>query len=74
MVEVVRSNDPVYLSWAEAMLRAEGIASLMLDLHISAVEGNIGAFPRRLLVADDSLKRARQVLRDAAAAESPLDA
>ena len=73
MIEVVRSNDPVYLSWAEAMLRAEGIASLIVDLHVSAIEGNIGAFPRRLLVQDETLERAREVLRDAAAADLPLE-
>jgi Putative prokaryotic signal transducing protein len=72
--ELVRSNDPVYLSWAQAMLRGEGIESLLVDLHISGVEGNIGAFPRRLLVADDDLQAARQVLEEAGAAgQSGLD-
>ena len=48
---LVRSNDLVHLSWAQAMLAAEGIECVLADGHVSAIEGNIGAFPRRLLVA-----------------------
>lgn len=69
--ELVRSNDAVHLSWAQAMLRAEGIESLLVDLHVSAVEGNIGAFPRRLLVAEEDLGESRRILEDAAAASEP---
>jgi hypothetical protein len=69
LVEVVRSNDLVHLSWAQAMLQAEGIPFLLADAHVSSVEGNIGAFPRRLLVLDEDLQRARRVLADAAGAE-----
>lgn len=66
MVELVRSNDLVHLSWAEAMLTAAGIDCLMADAYVSGVEGNIGAFPRRLLVADVDRRRAEQVLAEAA--------
>jgi hypothetical protein len=69
LVEVVRSNDLVHLSWAQAMLQAEGIPFLLADAHISSVEGSIGAFPRRLLVLEEDLDRARQVLAEAAGAE-----
>jgi hypothetical protein len=35
----------------------------VLDAHVSGVEGNIGAFPRRLMIVDDDLlERAREVL------------
>jgi Putative prokaryotic signal transducing protein len=68
LVELVRSNDPVHLSWAEAMLAAAGIECLLADAHVSSVEGNIGAFPRRLLVAAADRERAAVVLADAAAA------
>jgi hypothetical protein len=73
LVELVRSNDLVHLSWAQAMLDAEGIPYLLADAHISAIEGNIGAFPRRLLVLEEDLARARQVLVLAAAAEVGAD-
>lgn len=62
MLELLRSNDLVHLSWAQAALSAAGIETVVLDAHISGVEGNIGAFPRRLMVADDDLERAREVL------------
>jgi hypothetical protein len=62
MRELLRSNDLVHLSWAQAALSAAGIDSVVLDAHVSGVEGNIGAFPRRLMVEDDLLERAREVL------------
>jgi hypothetical protein len=69
MVELVRTNDLVHLSWAEAMLDAAGIDTLLLDAHVSAVEGSLGVLPRRLMVAADDLERAREVLRRASEAE-----
>ena len=63
MLELLRSNDLVHLSWAQAALSAAGIETVVLDAHVSGVEGNIGAFPRRLMVVDDDLLgRAREVL------------
>ena len=63
MRELLRSNDLVHLSWAQAALSAAGIETVVLDAHVSGVEGNIGAFPRRLMVMDDGLlPRAREVL------------
>lgn len=70
MVEVVRSNDLVHLSWVEAILAAEGIDCVLLDRHISAVEGGIGAFGRRILVTARDAARAFEVL---AAAEATLE-
>jgi len=67
MVELVRSNDLVYLSWVEATLSAEGIESLVMDQHTSVLEGSIGAIPRRILVDDDDLGRARRILAQATA-------
>jgi hypothetical protein len=68
LVELVRSNDLVHLSWAQAMLAGEGIECLIADGHVSSIEGNIGAFPRRLLVAAEDRQRAERVLAQAAAA------
>jgi Putative prokaryotic signal transducing protein len=70
MRELLRSNDLVHLSWAQAALSAAGIESVLLDDHISSIEGNIGAFPRRLMVRDDLLERARRVLAQAAQAHA----
>ncbi len=71
MVELVRSNDLVFLSWAQAMLAAEGIEAVLLDGFTSAMEGSIGAIPRRLAVADEDRDRARELLD--AAAEAARD-
>lgn len=68
LVELVRTNDLVHLSWAEAMLAAAGIDCLVADAFTSGVEGNIGVFPRRLLVLEEDLARARKLLADAAGA------
>ena len=65
MRELLRSNDLVHLSWAQAALSATGIESVLLDAHISSIEGNIGAFPCRLMVEDELLERAREVLAQA---------
>ena len=62
---VVESTDPVRVSFLLALLRDAGIECTVLDAHISALEGGIGAFPRRLVVATDDLAQARRVLREA---------
>ena len=65
MKELLRTNNPVRLSWLQALLSDRGIDSLVLDHHTSLVEGSIGAIPRRLMVADHDLAHARAVLADA---------
>src|SRR5271155_6182070 len=62
MKELLRTNDPVRLSWLQALLRDSGIDSLILDHHTSLVEGSIGAIPRRLMVAERDYRRARALL------------
>ena len=62
---VAESTDPVRVSFLLALLRDAGIACIVLDAHISALEGGIGAFPRRLVVAEEDLAQARRVLREA---------
>ena len=46
MRELLRPNDPVRLSWLQALLADAGIESLILDHHTSVIEGSIGAIPR----------------------------
>ena len=62
MKELLRTNDPVRLSWVEALLRDSRIDSLVLDHHTSLVEGNIGAILRRLMVAEGDYRRACALL------------
>lgn len=65
MKELFRSNDPVRLSWAEAILAGAGIAAVVLDEHTAALEGSISAIPRRLVVEDEDYAPAQRVLADA---------
>jgi hypothetical protein len=59
------SNDPVRLSFLTVLLADAGIAAVVLDAHASAIEGSIGAIPRRLMVAAEDEPRARRVLAEA---------
>lgn len=65
MRTVITTNDPVRLSFLHALLRDAGIDCVLLDAHTSAVEGSIGAIPRRLMVLAEDEAAARLVLRDA---------
>ncbi|MEX1107415.1 MAG: DUF2007 domain-containing protein [Dongiaceae bacterium] len=62
MKELLRSTDLVRLSWLGALLRDAGIESFVFDGHMSVVEGTLGILPRRLMVADDDVDRARSIL------------
>ena len=65
MVELLRTNDPVRLSWVMALLADAEIESVVFDIHASIADGSIGALPRRLMVVADDLSRARYVLDSA---------
>jgi len=62
MKELLRTNDPVRLSWLRALLKDSGVDSLVFDDHTSLVEGSIGAIPRRLMVAERDYSRACALL------------
>ena len=62
MVELLRTNDIVYLSFIRHMLNGEGIDHVLLDEFTSAAEGSINAIPRRILVAKNMLKSAQILL------------
>jgi hypothetical protein len=64
---VARTNDPVRLSFLAALLRDAGIEAVVLDGFTAAVDGSIGAIPRRLMVADEDERAALRVLREAEA-------
>jgi hypothetical protein len=62
MKELLRTNDVVRLSWAEALLADAGIVCVVLDQHTSLVEGSIGAIPRRLMVEERDYRRAHDLI------------
>jgi hypothetical protein len=65
MRDVLRSNDPVVISFAQTVLREAGVAHFVADQHMSVAEGSIGAFPRRLLVDASDWGEARRLLDEA---------
>ena len=65
MKELLRTNNLVYLSFAQAVLNEAGIFSLLFDAHMSVMDGSIGALPRRLMVADEEFVRAERALAEA---------
>lgn len=67
MKELRRSNDLVYVSWVRATLEADGIDCIVLDEHISGIEGGINAFPRRIMVEDEVFNEAKTLLQTAEA-------
>lgn len=70
MRELLRTRDPVRLSFLLALLADAGIEAIVLDAHVSAIEAGLPGFPRRLAVAEDEWSRARRVLEEAGEAAS----
>jgi hypothetical protein len=67
MREILKSNNVVELNFAEVVLRDAGIGSVILDTHMSIMDGSMVILPRRLMVADEDAARARAILDDALA-------
>ncbi|MDH3264507.1 MAG: DUF2007 domain-containing protein [Paracoccaceae bacterium] len=64
MKELLRTTDPTVIAFATALLEGEDIAAFAMDVHMSVLEGSIGILPRRLMVREKDLVRARAVMRD----------
>ena len=65
MEELIRTNDLVIISFVEALLKEADIDYFVADQAMSALEGMVGAFPRRVLVDADEADRARRLIADA---------
>jgi len=63
--ELVRTNDIVLVSAIGALLDGANIDHLIADQNMSIIEGSLGILPRRILVHEEDVKAARQVLADA---------
>jgi len=59
---VLQTTDIVLVSALEAALKAEDIACVRLDEHMSVLEGSLGILPRRLMVDDEDFNRAQAIL------------
>lgn len=65
MIELIRTNDPVIISFVESLLRDSGIRCLVADQNMSILDGSIGILPRRIMIGEDDADEARQLLTDA---------
>ena len=69
MKELLRTNDPVLLSYVSALLEEGDIAFMVADTNMSVLEGSIGVLPRRVLVEDHPVVRRVTAARLMAAGE-----
>ncbi len=65
MREVLKTNNPVELNFAEVVLKDAGIESVVFDAHMSVLDGSMVILPRRLMVAEDDADQAATLLREA---------
>lgn len=66
MKEVHSTNDPIQLSFVEAVLKDAGIKIVVLDADTAGVFG--GSLPwiqRRVMVADNLADKASRIIKDA---------
>ena len=63
---LLRTNDLVLISYVSHLLDEAGIGFEVFDAYISAMEGSIGAFPRRIVVAEADFRAARRIIGNAA--------
>lgn len=69
MVELLRTDDPVVLSYAAALLTDADVTHHLAGLHLN--DGSGGEMQPRLLVAADQAGIARRLLVDAGVLEPP---
>jgi tRNA1(Val) A37 N6-methylase TrmN6 len=63
--ELVRTNNAVLITAIEALLKGADIPHMVLDRHMSVLEGSLGMLPRRIVVDAEDWAVARQLLEDA---------
>lgn len=65
MKELLRSNDAVLVSFVGSLLRDARIPFDVLDQNMSIMEGSLGVLQQRIMVSNDHLGQAQNLLRDA---------
>lgn len=65
MKALIKTTNPVLPSFVIDLLAKEGIQAFEFDQNICIVDGSIGIFPRRIMVADDDFSKARWLLQRA---------
>jgi hypothetical protein len=65
MREIVRTNDAVLITAIEALLKGANIRHMVLDQNMSVLDGSLNMLPRRIVVDNENVVRARRLLTDA---------
>ena len=65
MMELLKTNDAVLISYASVLLEGEGIAYSVFDTNMSVLEGSIGVLPKRLMVDTARINDARKLMNAA---------
>ena len=65
MHDLIRTNDPVLISFVESLMRDAGIGCMVADSGMSILEGSVGIIPRRILVDPSRAAQARRIVIDA---------
>lgn len=65
MLELLRTNDVVLISFVETLLTDLKIGHFVADQNMSVMEGSIGVLPRRVMVDRERAAEARRALEDA---------
>lgn len=73
MEELLRTNDIVLISFVESLLKEQKIEHMVVDQHMSILEGSVGAISRRVLVDARKNEQARRILSDAGIANELVE-
>jgi hypothetical protein len=65
MIELIRTNDVVVISFVESLMRDAGIGCFVADQNMSVMDGSLGILARRVMIDADRADEARRILVDA---------
>ena len=64
METLIKSNDRIYISWVKCILQAHNIEYFTFDEEMSMTEGNITAIPNRIIVNENEISKALQIIKN----------
>ncbi len=65
MIAIMKTNNPVNLSFAQSVLKDSDIGSFIMDTHQSIFVGALGLVYQRLMVVEEDFIEAFDILADA---------
>ncbi len=65
MIELLRTSNPVQLSFVKSLLEDAGFSFTVLDQNMSIMEGSLGILQPRIMVEEAYFRQARALLEQA---------